>query len=509
MSAEQPKSVDKFLIVDDSSTNRLLLRAILQSAGYEVDECVDGRECLDYCQKYIPRMILLDVMMPEVNGIEVCSVLRESYNKDALPIILVTTKSEADDIALGLAAGANDYVTKPIDRKVLMARIESQLNHTESHHLIAEQKKAIEQALKIQNAMGDVLPDAIAITNNDGIVLYVNDLLTSICDDRNPQRVEDLFEWAFEGRLQSMFAPLREVLEQQVDQEIDEEFEVFAHGHWNYRLVSRPFSIDGAQTLRVWLFRDLTQMRELERKLNQQLKLDTVSTFAMGVAHNFNNMMGGILGAAQLLRRRVNKDASCEKLLDVIEKSIASGSRLTEKMSSLVRRELESHAEDRESVMRVLEIVADAASSVSDKAVEIQVAGDQDVFVNLSLKNSIDIFQNLILNAVDAIDQVGQIKVDVQVDQSTQLVNILVEDNGRGMSQEELARIFEPFYSTKNLDQRNKVSMEGNGLGMWNVYNLVKACGGEIDIQSAPGQGTQVMIELPVYESSQTVGQES
>ena len=159
------------LYVDDDYFNITLFEFNFKNQ-FNIVNANSGKEALRLIEENSKiSSVVSDVRMPEMNGIEACSLIRETHSKEDLPIIMVTTKSDADDIALGLASGANDYVTKPVDRKVLMARLESQLSQNEAHSLVQEQKEAVEEALKIQNAMGDVLPDALAITNGDGVIL--------------------------------------------------------------------------------------------------------------------------------------------------------------------------------------------------------------------------------------------------------------------------------------------------------------------------------------------------
>ena len=135
------KMPDKpILIVDDAKNNRILLKAMLSRKGYQVEECEDGIECLEFCVDNPPALVLLDIMMPRMDGITACQTLRECYNKAELPVILCTAKSESSDIAAGLSAGANDYVVKPIDMIVLMARIESQLKFAETTQELEDQK---------------------------------------------------------------------------------------------------------------------------------------------------------------------------------------------------------------------------------------------------------------------------------------------------------------------------------------------------------------------------------
>ena len=85
----------KILVVDDTASNRFLLRAMLVSAGYSVDEVEDGAQCIEYCERERPAIVLLDIMMPVMDGIAACKKLREQHSRGDLPVVMVTTKNEA------------------------------------------------------------------------------------------------------------------------------------------------------------------------------------------------------------------------------------------------------------------------------------------------------------------------------------------------------------------------------------------------------------------------------
>src|SRR5205807_9220265 len=115
------------LIVDDEELNREGLARHLQRHGYTVTTVRSGREALEVLGEHRFDLVLLDVMMPGMNGLEVLKFLRRIDSLIDLPIIMVTAKGESEDIVEALELGANDYVTKPLDFSVVLARIRSQL----------------------------------------------------------------------------------------------------------------------------------------------------------------------------------------------------------------------------------------------------------------------------------------------------------------------------------------------------------------------------------------------
>ncbi len=117
----------RILIADDEPDIRLVLRTHLEFEGFQVMEACDGAEAVRMAQDESPDLIVLDVMMPELDGVEVCNRLRASFTTRHIPVIMVTARAHRDDKLNGLAKGANDYVTKPFDMKELTQRVRNTL----------------------------------------------------------------------------------------------------------------------------------------------------------------------------------------------------------------------------------------------------------------------------------------------------------------------------------------------------------------------------------------------
>ena len=124
------------LIIDDEEPIRELLKLTLQSAGFDsILEASNGEDGLALATRYMPDLILLDLMLPGMDGLSVCRRLKSSPDTRMIPIIMLTAKSDESDIVVGLEMGANDYITKPFSRKVLTARIRAQFRIAEQQNL--------------------------------------------------------------------------------------------------------------------------------------------------------------------------------------------------------------------------------------------------------------------------------------------------------------------------------------------------------------------------------------
>jgi DNA-binding response OmpR family regulator len=138
----RPAATARILIVDDIADNRELLARRFQRHGFEITEADGGCRALELIRDQAFDVVLLDVMMPDLNGLEVLKRLREQHSPVSLPVIMVSARSMSDDIVHALQLGANDYVTKPVDFPVALDRVNTQVGR----------KRAEEKILQINSA---------------------------------------------------------------------------------------------------------------------------------------------------------------------------------------------------------------------------------------------------------------------------------------------------------------------------------------------------------------------
>jgi len=125
----------RILVVDDDRVNLRIIGGILRHEGYEISEAASGEEALEAYAGHRPNLVLLDVIMPGIDGFQTCRSLKKTYGDMSAPVIFITAKSEADDIVMGFDAGGVDYLTKPFRPKEVLARIRTHL----SNQLLVEQ----------------------------------------------------------------------------------------------------------------------------------------------------------------------------------------------------------------------------------------------------------------------------------------------------------------------------------------------------------------------------------
>jgi signal transduction histidine kinase/CheY-like chemotaxis protein len=245
----------------------------------------------------------------------------------------------------------------------------------------------------------------------------------------------------------------------------------------------------------------------LETRLQQARRLEKVGTFTSGIAHNFNNILGGILGHSEVIEERLGSDVRLLRNLGAIRRGAERARDLVDQILAFGRRR-----DGRRQPMSVGALVAEA-----------------EMLLNVSLPPGIDllirepplaalvsgepgqlqqVIFNLCNNAAQAMENVGRVELEVEVHEVARAralthgelppgryVSIAVEDAGRGVDAATLARIFEPFFTTRS---------EGNGLGLATVHEIVREHGGVMNVRSAPGEGTRFEVWLPCLGISGT-----
>src|SRR5580704_632540 len=167
------RMIPKILVVDDEPDAIELIKFNLKAAGYEVVTAADGDEALKKARAIMPDLIVLDVMLPEVDGLEVCKILRRDQRVSAIPIIMLTAKAAEIDRVLGLELGADDYVTKPFSPRELVLRVKRLLRAGQSTGAKEDEISLKELALDIPRHQASVKGRPIDLTATEFKLLTV------------------------------------------------------------------------------------------------------------------------------------------------------------------------------------------------------------------------------------------------------------------------------------------------------------------------------------------------
>lgn len=237
--------------------------------------------------------------------------------------------------------------------------------------------------------------------------------------------------------------------------------------------------------------RDITEKRHLEEQLIRSQKMENIGTLAAGIAHEVGNPLTSISSLVQVIQRTTD-DSFAKDKLELVKNQI---NRIAKIIRELVDFARPSH----------FEIKPVDLNKIIREAVNITRYGKKARHVNfkLELQDSlptisvvpdqlIQVFINIIINALDAIEtNTGDITLISRTD--SKHIFCVVKDTGKGIHEDELDKIFDPFYTTKKVG-------EGTGLGLWVSYGIIKNFGGNITVDSIPGRGTSVTISLPIKQ---------
>lgn len=275
---------------------------------------------------------------------------------------------------------------------------------------------------------------------------------------------------------------------------------------------SSPIFNDAEKAIGVVLvFRDITQEYAIQEQLRQAQKMDGIGQLAGGVAHDFNNMLGGIMGATELLKRKLNNHPDADKYLDIILKATRHAADLTSKLLTFARKQ--PAASTPVNISRILRDALAILRRTIDRRIKVRSSFQSDSFMVIGDPSQLQsAFLNLLINASQAIDGNGLITAtirSVELDEyyctscsakitPGRYVEIEIRDTGHGIPRENLTRIFEPFFTTKETGK-------GTGLGLAAVFGTVQQHSGAINVYSEPGTGTSFHIFLPLTEDPMTV----
>ena len=237
--------------------------------------------------------------------------------------------------------------------------------------------------------------------------------------------------------------------------------------------------------------RDITHQRNLEEQLRQGQKMQAVGQLAGGIAHDFNNLLQAIQGYLELLEQNPTiNDKNARDDLDAVKRSAQRASKLTRQLLAFSRQQVRSvKVHDLGLIVRE---ITPLLQRLMDDSITLDVATPEFPTPVMGDRGQLEqVVMNLCVNARDAMDDGGTIDMCVKAPEDEDRVYLLVTDNGHGITADVQKRMFEPFYTTKDVGQ-------GTGLGLATVYGIVEHHQGELQVKSEPGQGACFTVVLPL-----------
>ena len=523
----------RVLIVDDTALTRELLGVMLASEGYVIAGAASGKDALSMVAHEPPDLILLDVVMSDMNGYEVAASLKGDPATEHIPVIMVTALGERDDKLRGLGAGAEDFLSKPVDRAELCARVKNLLRLKAYSDYVARSNQTLEAEVELRTAdlrrerdrahqmAGALLTEEertrFALSAADVGIWDMNyttgALEWSETNEAHYGVPPGTFGGTFEAFVERIHPDDREAVSAAVGAaaESGADFSTQHRSIWPDGRVhwlsgrGRVFGgADGKPLRVVGITLDITERRNLEQHHQQVRKMEAIGRLASGVAHDFNNLLTVILGFSEVMTADPLSDQQQDDLAEIIK--------ATHRASGLTRQLL---AFSRQQVMTT--VTLDVNALITDMTamfgrligahIDVVMALSPEVLPVLADRGQLEqVVMNLALNARDAMPTGGRLTIattEVDLDHSAfheeivvrgRYVLLSVSDTGGGMTPETREHLFEPFFTTKKPG-------EGTGLGLSTIYGVVRQSGGHIWVDSELDHGTTFKVYLPRSDS--------
>lgn len=502
------------LVVDDHEAVRYARSRALRRAGYEVLEAATGRDAMSQLQERRPDLVILDVHLPDMSGLDVCRTIKSDPRTAIIPVVhMSATSISAPDQVRGLEGGADGYLVEPVPAEVLVATVGAMVRMYRAEH--SERKTRRTMEILVGN-----LPGAAYRSDSPGgpltfvsfrvlelIGLAAAELLgrpNGWWDRIHPGDLGEVRERAAQAiatgsAFESTYRVVVDGVEKWVsDRAIpvtresggDPTWEGFASDVTELKLAQEVIARD-QERLRLLVDEKTEELRRSHERLRVSERLAAMGTLAAGLGHDMGNLLLPLnfridaLKGLELPASAAEDVTAIGNACDYLRK-LSGGLRLLSvdpsAGASAASTELHDWAIDalpllRSILPKQLTLLADIPETPCWLRIG-KTAFTQAIF-------------NLVQNAGDAMRTQGRGTVRISVERSSgSFATIRVADDGPGMSEEVRTRCMEPFFTTKARGM-------STGLGLSLVYGLVRDVGGSLDIQSALGAGTTFVMQLP------------
>jgi signal transduction histidine kinase len=461
------------LAVDDTPENLRLLTNLLREHGYKVRPVPNGNMALSVIEMSAPDLILLDIMMPDLNGYEVCSKLKDNQKYAHIPVIFISAIDDMIDKIKAFEVGGVDYITKPFQVEEVLARVEAHLKIHLLQKSLQDKNYELESALQqLRTAQNQLIQSEKMAALGQLVAGIAHEINTPLGAIRSS--IENITSF-FSHNLEKLPQFLQKITP-------DKQQDLFALAHHSLRQKS-TFSSKEKRKFK----RSLTKTLSEEKIAHPDVIADTLVD--LGVYEDLTKLL-------PLL-----KDQDGEEILNVayqissVEKSAQTIKTATDRAAKVVFA-LKTYARhDQDGVKNETNITAGIDTILTlyhnhlKHGVEVVQNYDPELPIIMGYPDELNqVWTNLIHNALQAMNNQGTLTIDAFQQDNQVLVRIT--DSGVGIPPDILPRIFEPFFTTKSTG-------EGSGLGLDIVQKIIKKHEGKIEVESTPGQ-TCFTVLLPI-----------
>jgi PAS domain S-box-containing protein len=492
----------RILLADDNADMRAYVERLL-GRRWSVEAVADGRAALTSAQASKPALVISDVMMPGLSGVELLAALRADARTRGVPVILLSARAGEEARVEGLAAGADDYMVKPFGARELLARVDATLALA---RLRAESSVALRTSETRYRSLAEATAQMIWSADPAGRF----NAPSPSWEAYTGQRWEEYRDLGFIEAIhpddrQRTLAAWAEGLKG--EEPCAAEYRLRRADGQYRQVVARCVPVrnsGGWVTEWVGTVTDIEDQRSAETRLRQAAKMEAIGRLAGGLAHDFNNQLQAVAGFATFIEREENLGPGAQADLEQIKKAADRMASLTRQLLAFARQQvlapetLDLNAAIEDTMPMLQRLIG------SNVKIQLELAPGPK-WVRVDRAQLVQVLLNLIINARDAMDG-GRIvlrtltqevspgtvldRLQLPVDAGAYAM-LSVADTGRGIPPEHMPHIFEPFYTTKEVGV-------GTGLGLATVEGVVAQSGGRIQVDSKVDRGTTITVLLPL-----------
>ena len=487
------------LVVDDQLQDVELLEAHLVPQGYDVVNAASGEEALEKFSNNQIDLVLLDVILPKISGIEVLEKLRADKKTRLIPVVMVTVLKETADRVKALEAGCDDFISKPFDKHELLVRIKSLLRIKFLHD-------EVDEARDYAEAIVETVREPLIVLSKDLHVITANPAYYRVFK-ATPDAIENVYFFDLQNdrwNIPKLRNLLEDILEKSTtfnDFEID--YEVPDAGRRVLLLNARRINREGVELI-LLAIEDITARRLAEenvKKLNTDLQhnLDELASankeleaFSYSVSHDLRNPLNRILGFSDVLLEGYSDKLDGEGK-DHLNRVIKNATRMNRIMDDLLHlSRISRHGVQRQDVdlsKLAASVVAELREAQPDRGATVDIQEGIAVFADAKL---IEVaLSNLLGNAWKFTSKTKNARIQFGTFEQEGKIVYYVKDNGAGFDQSLSEKLFLPFHRLHSEEE-----FEGTGIGLATVQRIIHRHGGKVWAEGEPGKGAMFYFTL-------------
>ncbi|NCD33265.1 MAG: response regulator [Spartobacteria bacterium] len=499
------------LVVDDDITIREMANYYLTNAGFDVVTLEDGSRVNETLRERCPHAVLLDVLLPDSSGFDICRAIRSMPEAEFIPVVMLTSLNDEEAIRIAFEAGATAFSVKPVNWLNETYRLRYLLRAAKAMNTLNTACEDVARSKEAWQRTFDSTSDAIILMDPQLHIRQANAAALKMVN-QNAEMVATAFcSDIYHCCKDNSECIARRVLNSGVPETI--ELKSFGEHHLTCLVTVAPVKdatgkIEGL----IHTVKDITAYRELEKEYLHAQKMEAMGVLASGIAHDFNNMLQSMMGLTELLELMDQGIQTAEErdfALNQMKSVIMKGRGLTQQLLCSSRKtSMELKAVD---VSVILHGVQEILQHTLPKMIRLEMSSDKHLRpAKADAAHLHQVLMNLAINAMHAMPDGGTLRITaenlVKNDDHDGIAAglytlITVTDTGCGMSERVQSRIFEPFYTTKT-------EGNGTGLGLSVAYGIIRDHSGHIRCKSKPGAGTTFQLYIPIYEKPHAVAAE-